>query len=452
MIFNTLQFLPFFVIAMAVPRLLPWRAAKWFLMVASWLFYASFNPPYLLLLLTSTVLDYWFGNIIYRATTPHAKRLCLIASCVVNLAFLGFFKYGDFLLGTSSDLSVWSGGRPFDYRFDFVLPVGISFYTFQSLSYTIDVYRGLLKPYTFLDFALYVSFFPHLVAGPIVRARDFLHQLRVRGRTTFLRSSLAVYLIVLGYFKKVVLADGVAPSVQIYCDFSGYSDIAIGLSLLLGFYIRKNFNLPYLALGLSDFWRRWHISLSSWIRDYLYIPLGGNRGTQLRRAYTLVLTMTLCGLWHGATWMFVVWGFYHGVMMLIERYIVRGLGRAEAVVPVLAELRKTIVWRALVVIVTFVVVILGWVFFRADSLATATTIFGKLAQLGPGSPWGLVLESPVFAPVAIVAAVHAALFFRVHVARRRRLHWSYYTAVAATMLFFVVTAWNSTNAFIYFQF
>jgi alginate O-acetyltransferase complex protein AlgI len=390
MLFNSLTFVVFFIIVLAGYRLLgSWSSRKWWLLAASYLFYAAWNPPFALLLAASTVVDWWVAQRLGSAERPTARRIWLLISLVVNFGILGWFKYGTFLIENSVALLGASGIQAQAPVFDIILPVGISFYTFQTLSYTIDVYRRELKPEPSLrDFALYVSFFPQLVAGPIVRARDFLHQLVSPPAPVAGRMGWGLFLMTLGLFQKVVLADTLlAPtaelvfthqfplatldawagvlafSFQILFDFAGYSTCAIGAALCFGFSLCDNFRFPYAAVGFSDFWRRWHISLSTWLRDYLYIPLGGNRCGATRNAINLMLVMLLGGLWHGAAWTFVVWGGLHGLYLLLERVVRATVGGAAWAGTAPARFTA---W-----LLTFIGVVATWVFFRAGDLTHA---------------------------------------------------------------------------------
>lgn len=361
-----------------------------YLTLFSLYFYYKCGGWFFLLLILSTVIDYTIANFIYKSNSKRDRTAWLVISLVINLGFLAYFKYTNFLLGIINDLQLGNF-----QVVDIVLPVGISFYTFQVLSYTIDVYRGLLKPAkNIFDFGFYISFFPHLVAGPIVRASLFLPQIHTDIKITKDDRAAAVFLILTGLFKKAVISDYIsvnfvdrvfdAPALytgfenlmavygyamQIYCDFSGYSDMAIGVALLLGYRLGINFNQPYQSSSITEFWRRWHISLSSWLRDYLYVPLGGNRKGKLRQYVNLFITMLLGGLWHGASWNFVLWGFLHGVALAIDK-----LFRTVVNVP------KTFLMRALGVIVTFHFVCFCWIFFRAQDFATATEILSRIFQ------------------------------------------------------------------------
>src|SRR5438128_12577661 len=348
MLFNSLTFVVFFVVVVTLYwAIRGWELRKNLLVVASYIFYGAWNPPFAALLFSTTAMDFWLGRQIGKAKDLHAKRRWLVGSVCMNLSMLGFFKYGNFLLQNFQWLLARIGIIYQPPHLDILLPVGISFYTFHSLSYTLDIYRGVLQPTRSLrDFILAVSFFPQLVAGPIVRAGDFLPQLAHPPRLKTNQFFWGLALMTLGLFEKIVLADtllsGPADRVfgyagplvatdslagvlafagQIFFDFAGYSITAIGAALTIGFHLKDNFRFPYAALGFSDFWRRWHISLSTFLRDYLYIPLGGNQVRPFRAALNLVIVMFLGGLWHGAAWTFVVWGLLHGSYLVIERLV-----------------------------------------------------------------------------------------------------------------------------------
>jgi len=392
MLFNSLTFLVFFAIVFTLYSLVSgWNRKKAVLLVGSYVFYAAWNPPYVAILLFSTTLDWWLARLIWKSDDDRRRRWLLVVSLVANLSLLGFFKYGGFLLANLKDILLAVGVAYAPPDWSIILPVGISFYTFASLSYTIDVYRREVRgDCGFLDYALFVSFFPHLVAGPIVRARVLLPQIREPRYATRDEIGWGLALVVIGLFCKVVLADNLfAPVVdavyaqpaaygpletaaavlgfsgQIYYDFSGYSLCAIGLALCFGFAFPDNFRHPYAARGFSDFWRRWHITLSSWLRDYLYISLGGNRGGEWRTYRNLMLTMLLGGLWHGASWMFVLWGGLHGAYLSIERWL-RGRSRVPEGAPLRPEIALTLA--------TFLIVTLTWIPFRSADPATAWQI------------------------------------------------------------------------------
>ena len=357
MLFNTIDFIVFFIIILATISLIKQKKFQHiFLLIASYFFFYYSSNYLIILLIASTILDFYLGKIIWNTPDISRKKILLIISLSGNLGLLGFFKYADFailqfnILGEQFNVA---NEIPF---LNLALPIGISFYTFQTMSYTIDIYRGNLQPSnSFKEFALFVAFFPQLVAGPIVRASEFLPQLRgkiedgrIQLKQIIIHNSnlkLGITIMAFGFLKKMFFADNIAPlvdnifsnpvgmdsftlilgaigfGIQIYGDFSGYSDIAIGAALILGFKLPINFNRPYFAISPSDFWRRWHISLSSWLRDYLYIPLGGNKRSHGRTYFNLFTVMFLGGLWHGASWNFVVWGMLHGGYLAIHKII-----------------------------------------------------------------------------------------------------------------------------------
>ncbi len=473
MVFNSLTFLVFFAVVLALHRLpLPWTVKKANLLVASYVFYAAWNPPFVILLWISTVIDWIAARRVYEAGSPGRRRAWLVLSLAANLGFLGFFKYGEFLLQNWQALLASFGIAWVPPAWDIVLPVGISFYTFQTMAYTLDVYLGRAKPLnSLLDFSLFVTFFPQLVAGPIVRPGQLVPQFAAPRQATRDMLLWGLLLMVLGLFMKVVLADAgladvadrvfaatgpvgfadawlgtLAFSGQIFCDFAGYSTIAIGAALCLGFALPDNFNMPYAAIGFSDFWRRWHISLSTWLRDYLYIPLGGNRGTEARTYVNLMLTMLLGGLWHGASWTFVVWGGLHGLYLAGERWLrgktgVRGDPASG--------------WNRLALaLLTYALVNVTWVFFRAQTFEGAGRILAGM--------FGLARDAQAVLPTVymIKSAVIVSGIVTVHwLMRNRRLEdvvarapWWVTGAVAAVMLFAVIIAQGSGEAFIYFQF
>src|SRR5436189_2918475 len=391
MLFNSLTFVVFFAVVVSVYwSMRSWNARKYFLVVASYVFYGAWNPPLAALLFSTTAMDFWLGRQIAKAEGRHSRRVWLVGSVCMNLSMLGFFKYGNFLLQNFQWLLARIGIIYQPPQLDILLPVGISFYTFHSLSYTLDIYRDVLQPTRSLrDFVLAVSFFPQLVAGPIVRAGDFLPQLRHPPRLKAGQFFWGLALMTLGLFEKTVLADTLlsgsadrafdyaGPLValdswagvlafagQIFFDFAGYSICAIGAALTLGFHLKDNFRFPYAAIGFSDFWRRWHISLSTFLRDYPYLPLGGNQVRPFRAALILVIVMLLARLWHGAAWTFVVWGLLHGSYLVIER-ICRLLFEEKS-------WANTPIVRMLAGFATYGAVCIAWVFFRASDFTIAS--------------------------------------------------------------------------------
>ena len=422
MIFNSLEFGVFFVLVLgvyvALARVSSRRPQNLLLLLASYLFYGAWDWRFLGLIWISTAVDYWVGLRLHQSTDAAIRKRWVTLSLITNLGILGFFKYAGFFVDSLTALLRSMGVTADLGTLDIVLPVGISFYTFQTLSYTVDIYRRRLEPTRdLLDFALFVAFFPQLVAGPIERATRLLPQIAGERQMTWQRLSDGSWLIFWGLFKKVVIGDnlgglvnivyapGVDPfapevilatyafALQIYCDFSGYTDIARGVAKILGFELMLNFNLPYFALNPADFWRRWHISLSTWLRDYLYISLGGNRQGTLMTYRNLALTMLLGGLWHGAAWTFVVWGAYQGLLLIVHRVAAPGLSRIAPSGNLGQDL-----WRGMSRIVTFQFVCVGWMIFRAESVGQIGDLLGSLA-----GPWELGLVSQWWLPFAVLA-------------------------------------------------
>src|SRR5579871_3945829 len=463
MLFNTVQFFIFLAVVLALFYLSPRGLRKYILLAASYFFYGSWNYKFIALLLTLTVIDYTAGLWLEKIPPGPRRKAVLILSLCANLGFLGFFKYYNFLAGNVALLA----GKPANSFFlDVVLPLGISFHTFQSMSYVVDVYRGeqaaVRNP---VDYALFICFFPQLVAGPIVRARNFFGDLWNWQAPTTEDVLRGIFLMSLGLAKKMAFADQFAkvantyfqnvpgnPGVltawsgvfafgmQIYFDFSGYTDMAIGMAKLLGFHFPVNFRRPYLASSITDFWRRWHISLSTWLRDYLYISLGGNRKGHWKTYRNLLLTMLLGGLWHGASWNFLIWGGYHGALLAIERAL--GVRPEKPVSAWLYPIRMML---------TTALALIGWVFFRAADFTQSRLILGAMFHGTAGQwqlePWHMEL---------IVLALFLALweekwewFERLMVAPRL-----VYASALALVLFGVDVfgVIDASVPFIYFQF
>ena len=473
MLFNSLTFIVFFTIVLGIWQLrLPWTSRKAFLLVASYLFYAAWNPPFVILLWVSTVVDWWAAQAMVKSERKGTRRAWMLASVVVNLGMLGYFKYGEFLLDNFVALT---GSLGIAYRppeWDIVLPVGISFYTFATLSYTLDVYLRRSKPAkNFLDYALFVTFFPHLVAGPIMRPTELVPQFAEPKRATSNMLLFGLALLTLGLFQKVVLADGfLAPVVeavydprgpkvplpldawvgtlafagQIFCDFAGYSTSAIGVAMALGFAMPDNFRFPYAAAGFSDFWRRWHITLSAWLRDYLYIPLGGNRHGPARTYAALMGTMLLGGLWHGASWTFVAWGGLHGLYLAVERWLKGRFG----------SWKPSGLGLAAIMLLTFLLIDITWVFFRADSFGEAWTILLAMAGHAPKGE-ALIAFIPLVAALVVVGAIVATHWAMRDTTIERVIEqapaWLVGTIWTA-MLFAVIIEQGQGSAFIYFAF
>jgi alginate O-acetyltransferase complex protein AlgI len=412
--------------AAASCRLGPDRGRVWLLLGASFFFYASWNKWLAVIVCVSTLGDYLIARGLDASTSERLRKLLLATSVIANLGILCYFKYANFFLRSLED-GLRAGGASASLPvLSVILPLGISFYTFEAINYVVDVYRRRLPARKNLaDFMLFILFFPHLVAGPIVRAADFLPQVGRRKRWSWPRQHLGVQLILVGLVKKLVIADRMAwyadpvfadpaaygsgavwlatlaYALQIYCDFSGYTDMALGTAHMLGYKLAMNFNLPYLSANVSEFWRRWHISLSSWLRDYLFIPLGGSRsaGNSIWQRYTternLMVTMTLGGLWHGAAWPFVIWGALHGLLLILHRHF-RAFAQAR---PRLDGLLQSAPGTAMRIAATFLCVSICWVFFRATTLSAAWTMLerlatptsGKEAPLQPQSFWWIAI-------------------------------------------------------------
>ena len=397
MLFPTATFAIFFLVVLPLSWLLMPRMGRWrpFIVAASFVFYAGWDWRFCLLLAASIVWNQLFAHAIHRRSELRERKLLLAAAVAGNLALLGYFKYVDFFVTSTNNLFAQIGvDVPLEAR-SVVLPVGISFFTFMGISYVVDVYRRDFEPVRLGTFAAYLSFFPHLVAGPIVRPAELIPQMQTPRDPRYVDTARAFWLIATGLFMKVVISNHLASSivddifgapnqhsslevlvgiyayaVQIYADFFGYTNIAIGIALLLGFRFPQNFDSPYAATSIQDFWRRWHMTLSRWLRDYVYIPLGGNRGGRLFTYRNLLLTMLLGGLWHGAGWTFVAWGGIHGLALVAERW---WRDRPGYVARPLTPLR-----RGIQCFVTFQVVCFAWVFFRADSFSDAGDILARL--------------------------------------------------------------------------
>ncbi|HUJ71531.1 MAG TPA: MBOAT family protein, partial [Verrucomicrobiae bacterium] len=429
MIFTSVEFLIFFLLVLLGQSLVrDYRREKTFLLVASYVFYMSWNLACGGLIFFTSTVDYYVGRGLGVIKNPTRRKWLLVASLVANLGVLAFFKYTNFLLSNAQMVMGLFGLHLSLPTLHMILPAGISFFTFQSMSYTIDVYRGELEPCLSLrDFLLFVSFFTHLIAGPIVRASRLLPQFAKRPNRTATDVETGIAYVLLGAVKKMVISDQIsahvdlifanpaaydAPTllvgalgyaVQIYCDFSGYSDMAVGCARIMGYWLCENFQMPYSATNVTDFWRRWHIALSTWLRDYLYIPLGGNRHGRLNTYRNLMITMLLGGLWHGASWNFVLWGALHGSALALHRLWVEG-GAANWI-----QQRRglQVVWRPVSWGLTMSVVLVGWVLFRAQTFGIAIVYLSRL--LGWATD-GTRLSSPFILPaVCLVALVHLVM-------------------------------------------
>lgn len=471
MLFNTLGFIVFLLVVLFLYYIIPlqWKQKKIMLLVASYVFYGLWNPPLILLLWISTVVDWTAGKKIAALDDKKKRKMWLILSLAVNLGFLAFFKYGNFLMENFQFLLGLLDVNYTPPKWDILLPMGISFYTFQTMSYTIDLYKKKIKPAnTFLDFALYVTFFPQLVAGPIVRSDELVTQFYEPKKATDNQFFMGLMLLTIGLFQKTVFADSLlsptsdsvfgsselllpldawvgvmAFSGQIFFDFAGYSLCAIGIANMLGIHLPDNFRYPYGSIGFSELWQRWHISLSSWLRDYLYIPLGGNKYGMSRTYVNLMLTMLLGGLWHGASWTFVVWGLLHGVYLIVER-LLKSFTSVEV---------TSTVGKFFLAFLTFNCVNLTWVFFRAKDFDTAMNLLGSMFFIH-GSK-AVIIQSHL-----VLSAVLMAFVFIGHYSMRKHdlvsvlekapkwvliLGWT-------LMIFGLMIVQTNGQQFIYFQF
>lgn len=473
MLFNSLTFVVFFAIVLALHNMpFSWRQKKFNLLIASYLFYAAWNPPFVVLLWISTLVDWHVAKWMFVEKVKSKRRMLLTLSILTNLGILGFFKYGDFLLQNWQAFMALFG---IDYQvpeWSIILPVGISFYTFQTMAYSLDIYLNRAKPAKkFLDFALFVTFFPQLVAGPIVRPTHLIPQFEKARKASKQMLIWGLALMTLGLFQKVVIADGALASAsdavfgaegavsfrdawlgtmafagQIFSDFAGYSTTAIGVGLTLGFSLPTNFRFPYAAIGFSDFWRRWHISLSTWLRDYLYIPLGGNRLGNVRTYVNLMLTMLIGGLWHGASWTFVVWGGLHGSYLAAERYL-RPKFKDVAFL-------KTTLMQIMLGLLTYALVNITWVFFRAQTFPKAFSMVQSMVGLNPDGKH--VLATIYIIQVVVVTVAMLVIHWKMRntslEAVVAKVPWPILGLTWGAMLFFIIITQGSGDAFIYFQF
>lgn len=468
MVFTThifvFYFLPLFLL---VYFNLPFRWRNSWITLASYVFYGWWQPWFVCLMAFTTVMDFMWGKVITRPGASLARQKLAVAACVVtNLSFLGFFKYYMFAAETLNQLLAAVGNEQFRVL-RVVLPIGISFYTFHSLTYIIDLYRRHATPAkSFTDFTAFVALFPDLVAGPIIRYKTLAAQLAFREHTVR-RFASGVALFILGFAKKILLANpcghvadavfnaasplaldawvGVlAYAFQIYFDFCGYSDMAVGLGRMLGFEFLKNFDAPYLSQSITEVWRRWHISLSSVLRDYLYYPLGGNRIGPARTYVNLTVVMLLGGLWHGAKWNFVVWGAYHGLFLAYERW--RGKQSLYNALPLQVR-----------ILLTFLLMLFSWVLFRAEDLTAALRYFGAMFGLAPATSASALLGADLYAPLhVVVMGLCAALVFQrvqAHEWSLNRQTWVRLTVLVPLFIFSLLVMFSQAfNPFLYFQF
>src|SRR5688572_24727257 len=493
MVFNSYTFIAFFIIMLILHNLpFSWTVKKVNLLLASYIFYAAWNPPFILLLWLSTVVDYFVGRALYTQENKYKKRMLLVVSLIGNLGMLCFFKYGGFLLDNFVAFVNLVGVDFHPAKPNIILPAGISFYTFTTLCYTIDMYNRKSEPVkSLLDFSLFVTFFPHLVAGPIVRPPQLVPQFESPRKANQQQLLQGLFLVSLGLFMKVVLADTMlasssdsvfnfpAPllavdawlgvlafSGQIFFDFAGYSTCAIGVAMCLGFVLPENFRYPYAAIGFSDFWRRWHITLSLWLRDYLYIELGGNRKGELRTYFNLMATMLLGGLWHGASWTFVVWGALHGSYLCVEKLIREKFvstpkpPQQSQDVPVIVRAsivpldRNNSINNFLLALFTFFLINVTWVFFRANDFSTAWRLLDSM--FGQSEKGVAVLPTMDMIKVTIVVMfmVIAHWFMRNTSVLQvtKKMKWWAVSIFWSLMIVALIVSQKSADSFIYFQF
>ncbi len=476
MLFNSIDFAIFLPLVFAVYWLLKNHGLKWqnaFLLVSSYIFYGWWDWRFLSLIIFSSFVDYFLGLLIAKSDRPKRRKLFLILSLVVNLGFLGFFKYYNFFAQNFADAFTFFGQSIEPSRLNIILPVGISFYTFQTLSYTIDVYRKKLEPTKdVIAFFAFVSFFPQLVAGPIERATNLLPQFYKKREFNNNLAIDGLQQILWGLFKKIVIADNCAQYVndifnnhdiystptlilgavyfafQIYCDFSGYSDIAIGTSKLFGFKLMTNFKYPYFSRDIAEFWRRWHISLSTWFRDYLYIPLGGSRGNKWNALRNTIIVFVVSGFWHGANWTFIAWGALNAlyfIPLLLLNKNRRFLGNISdnRILPSLNE--------ALRILITFSIVTLAWVFFRAESITQAFDYLGHLSQMS-FSVDRLNINRYAFEILPLIAILVGFEWFSRTKEHPMQKKYVWFKTIAVIIMILMLGNFSNMQEFIYFQF
>ncbi len=489
MLFNSIDFLIFFPIVVGVLFVIPKKLRCLWLLVVSYYFYMSWNPKYAILIAVSTVITYTSGLLIEMVKGKHSKQLVVAGALVSNLAILVVFKYANFVLQSLSVFFEHLGLGTIERRLDLLLPVGISFYTFQALSYTLDVYRGSIKAEkSILKYALFVSFFPQLVAGPIERSGNLLSQIQeINGVKlwNFERIRDGLLLMFWGLFQKLVIADrasilinqvytnyhdygfleiliaSILFAFQIYCDFGGYTNIARGAAQVMGFNLMQNFRQPYLAFSIKDFWRRWHISLTSWFTDYIYIPLGGNRRGVLRKYINIFIVFTISGLWHGASWHFVIWGFLHAIYQVtgdLKRKIFKRLHKNTNISKIDSFSQKLGK-----ILITFVLVDFAWIFFAADSLHHSYDIIRQMFSvfqttgifeigLDRGNWFMLCLGILILLIVDIVHERGKSIFYWVN-QQTTLFRWILYLGLMwCTILFGIYGVGYDASQFIYFQF
>jgi alginate O-acetyltransferase complex protein AlgI len=476
MVFNSFAFLVFFPLVTLLYFALPHKYRWWLLLASSCFFYAWFKIEYLFILVFTIIVDYFAGLWIEKSEGKR-RKWALIISILANVGVLAYFKYADFFIDSANAVFSRAGLETWDLL-DILLPIGLSFHTFQAMSYTIEVYRGRVPAeHNLFRYALYVMFYPQLVAGPIERPQNVIHQFYEKHKFDYQRAISGLRLMLWGMFKKVVIADRLAVfvdlvydnphgysgfpiivatfffGIQIFCDFSGYTDIGLGAARVMGFDLMKNFDRPYFSKSISEFWRRWHISLSSWFKDYVYIPLGGNRVSNARRYFNLFLVFMLSGLWHGASWNFVIWGSLHGIYLVVGQLTKKVQNR------IIGLFKLPILQKIIHASIVFILVNLAWVFFRARTLRDS--VYLLKGMLKPTSHSISETIQLIGLKELIVALLAIALMERVHWMQRnidfaawfdakpKWLRWSGYYLLLGSILFLAV---YSNAQFIYFQF
>jgi len=428
MLFCSISFMVFFAVLLCIYWALPWQRARvWLLIAASFYFYATWNKWLAVLLCISTFIDYLLALGIEKSQKNRKRKLLLYISLFANIGLLCYFKYTNFFLLSLDEMLIAAGASSWFRSLQVIVPVGISFYTFEAINYMVDVYRGNIRAErNFGNFLLFILFFPHLVSGPIVRARDFLPQIKRPKRFDWVRMHLGLQYFLMGLFKKLAIADRMALfadpvfdhaldyqtsaawiamfayAMQVYCDFSGYTDMAIGTAHMLGYKLAENFNMPYLAANISEFWNRWHISLSSWLRDYIFIPLGGSRNGEWKTRRNLIITMTLCGLWHGAAWQFVGFGFLQAWLLIIHRAFHRWCKYK----PTLDAALRSQLGTVFRITFTFVCFCLSLIVFRSSSFGHALEMYTRLLTAAPTALPTPVPELGFWLTVGIMLAGH----------------------------------------------
>lgn len=467
MIFSSFTFFIFFTIVILLLVISKNQLFKRvILLVASYFFYGFWDWRFLSLIVISTLVDFYAGNKIYKLSNNRKRNFFLILSICMNLGVLGFFKYFNFFIESANVLlNFW--GLDFT-TLNILLPVGISFYTFQTMSYTIDIYRKRLKPArNLLEFAIFVAFFPQLVAGPIVRASEFIPQLEKNITIKKSNIILGIQIFLTGLFKKAIIADRlsyfvdfvfdspatfssvsiwlavISYSIQIFLDFSGYSDMAVGIARCLGYRLPINFNMPYKSLNVTEFWKRWHISLSSWLKDYLYISLGGNRASKFRVNVNLMLTMLLGGLWHGASWNFVVWGALHGFALIIHKLYTKRISD---------NIKKNFVYKTFSWTLTYVFICFTWVFFRSTSFTKSITIITRMLTFISSGVNYIYTPLLLIIPFIVASHIYGSLFLKRHylMVKGNSFRGSLILFTTIFSLYFLSPL--NTSPFIYFQF